>query len=369
MYLENLSVLNFKNYSELELSFSSQINCFVGKNGSGKTNLLDAIHYLCLTKSAFNAVDSQNIKHNEDFFLVKGNFKKNEKSFRVSCNLKTGHKKVFQVNKKKYERISEHVGEFPVVLIAPDDTELIKGGSENRRKFFDSILSQIDQQYLNQLIRYTNLLKQRNSLLKQFHDKNYFDKDILDIYDTQLIETGENIYTRRKKFLEEFEPLFKIHYEDISDYKEKVNMNYSSDYAEKDFLKNFKSSLKKDIALQRTTKGVHKDDFLFSLNDHSLKKFGSQGQIKSYLIALKLAQFDCIKKEKGINPVLLLDDIFDKLDDSRIQKLIRMVASHSFGQIFLTDARPERSMSIFNEIEEEKKYFNIADGEAVEIFP
>jgi DNA replication and repair protein RecF len=367
MYLENLSLLNFKNYQEVEMTFSEQINCLVGENGTGKTNLLDAIHYLCLTKSAFNSVDSQNIKHGEDFFMLKGILKKDNKKFQINCSLKTGQKKNFQVNKVSYKKISEHIGRFPVVMIAPDDTELIKEGSENRRKFFDGILSQLDQFYLNELIKYNNILKQRNSLLKQFNERNYFDKDIIESYDLQIFQSGSKIFVKRKLFLEKFIPVFDSHYKNISNSKEAVSLEYSSDLLEENFEEKYKKNIKKDILLQRTTKGIHKDDFIFKIGEHPLKKFGSQGQIKSFLIALKLAQFDCLKEEKEVPPLLLLDDIFDKLDELRIKKLIEMVARKSFGQIFLTDARPERTISIINTIDTDKKIYLINNGSFKEI--
>jgi DNA replication and repair protein RecF len=363
MYLENLSLLNFKNYSDIELTFSTQINCFVGDNGSGKTNLLDAIHYLCLTKSAFNLLDSQNIKHGEAFFMAKGKFNRQDKEFIVSCSLKSGHKKNFQVNKKSYTKISEHIGKFPIVLIAPDDTELIKEGSENRRKFFDGILSQLDHFYLEELIKYNNLLKQRNSLLKQFNERNYFDKDILETYDEQLLTSGNKIYHKRKDFIASYTPVFQMHYQNISNSKELVSLEYSSDHQKQDFEKDFKNRVKRDILLQRTTAGIHKDDFLFNIGEYPLKKFGSQGQIKSFLVALKLAQFDIIQKEKGTSPLLLLDDIFDKLDDLRISKLVQMVSGNAFGQIFITDARPERTLGMIKNIRADKKVFLISDND------
>jgi DNA replication and repair protein RecF len=367
MFLENINLFNFKNYQELNLTFSPQINCFVGENGSGKTNLLDAIHYLSLTKSAFSSVDSQNIRHEEAFFMVKGDFFKDEKKHTVQCNLQSGQKKVVKHNKVDYEKLAEHIGQFPVVMIAPDDTSIIKEGSENRRKFFDGILSQLDRNYLDNLMRYNHVLKQRNSLLKQFAERNYLDKDLLEPYDIQIINLGLKISETRKIYLEQFLPLFVSHYQDLSDHKEKVDLVYESDVLETDFKERFVKNVRKDLALQRTTMGVHKDDFNFVIDGYPLKKFGSQGQQKSFLIALKLTQFDTIHQAKGFKPVLLLDDIFDKLDDKRIDKLMQMVSGHSFGQLFVTDARPERTKRIFDKIDAPKKVFLIEKAEVREV--
>lgn len=368
MLLENLSLVNFKNYPSLNITFSPDINCFVGHNGSGKTNLLDAIYYLSMTKSAFNSVDQQNIRHQEAFFSIKGTFSKQEDNITIHCSLKTGQKKVFKKNKKAYEKISEHIGLFPTVLIAPYDTDLIRDGSEFRRKFFDSILAQINQVYLQKLIQYNHLLKQRNSLLKQFAERRYFEKDLLASYDLPLIALGEYIYTERKQFIDLFKPVFLNHFNFISSKKEAPELIYRSDLAHPDFIQRFNDSLKKDLLLQRTTMGIHKDDFDFIIDGNPVKKFGSQGQQKSFIIALKLAQFDMVKKVKGFNPLLLLDDIFDKLDELRIHKLMTMVAGNSFGQIFVTDARPERTRKMFENINTEVRIFNIEDGGIIDKF-
>lgn len=366
MLLENISLLNFKNYASLNISFSPDINCFVGDNGSGKTNLLDAIYYLSMTKSAFNSVDQQNIKQEEAFFSIKGTFRKDDKSAVVLCSLKTGQKKVIKNNKKPYERISEHIGLFPVVLIAPYDTDLIREGSETRRKFFDSILSQLNQTYLQKLLKYNHVLKQRNSLLKQFAERGYFDQDMLESYDAPLMSLGAYIFEERQQFIEQFKPVFLNHFHFISSRKEVPELTYRSDLGQEGFVQAFKHNVKKDLFLQRTTLGVHKDDFEFAIGGNPLKKFGSQGQQKSFIIALKLAQFDMIKKMKGFNPLLLLDDIFDKLDESRIHKLMTMVAGNMFGQIFVSDARPERTRQMFEAIKAETQIFIIEEGALVE---
>ncbi|WP_226389899.1 DNA replication/repair protein RecF [Penaeicola halotolerans] len=362
MHLENISLTHFKNYASQEVAFSPQINCFVGPNGSGKTNLLDAIYYLCLTKSAFNAVDMQNIQHEADFFTIRSSAVKADKSYKLACIQEQGKKKQVSNNGKAYDRVSEHIGEFPCVLIAPDDTQLIKEGSEERRKFFDGILSQLDRVYLDQLMQYGHYLKQRNALLKQFAERQYIEQDLLDSYNSQLFRLGRLIYERRREFILSFIPIFEKHYAMLSDDKEQVGVRYESDVAAADFEQAFRQSQRKDLILKRTTMGVHKDEFVFEIDGFPIKKFGSQGQQKSFLIALKLAQFEILAAEKGTKPLLLLDDIFDKLDDQRIAKLLELVAAQTFGQIFVTDARPERSREILASIEAEVRFFEIQSG-------
>jgi DNA replication and repair protein RecF len=363
MYLENINLLNFKNYEELSLNFSRQVNFFTGANGSGKTNLLDAIYYLSLSKSAFNSNDAQNIRTGADFFMLSGSFIKAGKTDLVQGSFTRGQKKVFKINKNPYEKLSEHIGEFPVVLIAPNDTDIIREGSEFRRKFFDGILSQLSHSYLNELIRYNQLLRQRNSLLKQFSERNYMDNDLIETYDSQLIASAKMIFAQRKNFLEEFIPVFTEHYHNLSEKKEETSLSYVSQLDQADFDKAYRNALKRDIIMQRTTHGIHRDDFIFKIGEHPLKNYGSQGQQKSFVIALKLAQFDIIKKQKGFKPLLLLDDIFDKLDDHRISKLMEMVAGDSFGQLFITDARADRSEELFAMIEAEIKVWRVEQGE------
>lgn len=365
MWLEKISLLNFKNYEVLDLQCSGQINCFVGENGSGKTNLLDAIYYLSLTKSAFSSTEAQNIRHGNTFFLIKGLIHKEEHDYLVQFSVQNGQRKIAKNNGANYDRISEHIGLFPVVLITPDDTDIIRGGSEIRRKFFDGLISQIDGEYLDNLLSYNHVLKQRNSLLKQFAENNSYDSDLLDSYSDQLLDFGAKIYAYRKAFVSSFFPTFIAHYNNISGQKETVKIHYQSDFASASYRKEFYQTYQKDLALQRTTKGIHKDDFDFEINEFPVKKYGSQGQQKSFVIALKLAQFDVIKNEKGIKPILLLDDIFDKLDDLRIAKLVEMVAQHSFGQLFVTDARPERTQTIFQQIDAERKVFTIQQGAVI----
>ena len=362
MFLKNIKLLNFKNYNSLEIFPSKQINCILGTNGSGKTNLLDAIHYLSLGKSAFNFVDSQNILHDRNFFLIQSNYIKNTKNHLINCSLKRGQKKIMSLDDIKYEKISDHVGEIPVVLIAPNDTDIIRQGSELRRKFFDSIFSQSDSGYLKNLIRYHNLLKQRNSLLLQFLERNYFDAVLLDHFDEQLISIGLIIHKSRAKFLENFFIYFTKHYQCLSNDSEEVAIEYKSHYTSSSPENLFLEKRELDRMLKRTHVGVHKDDFEFKIDGYPLKKFGSQGQQKSFLIALKLAQFDLIKNGRGFKPILLLDDIFDKLDDQRIARLMELTADKHFGQLFVTDARPERSKGLFEKMSVEMKFFEIENG-------
>lgn len=363
MHLESIRLVNFKNYEQAQLKISAQVNCFLGANGSGKTNLLDAIYYLAITKSSEQSQDQLCIRHEQDYFSIKGAFKTGERSEEVLCALEKGKKKQIKKDGVPYKRASEHVGKFPVVLIAPNDTDVIRGASDERRKFFDAILSQIDYQYLNALIKYNHILKQRNSLLKRFAEQNTFDGVLLDTFTAQLIELGQMIYTRRKEALSFFKPLLVKHYQEISDEGESVDIAYESAF-DGDIQGAFKSAIQKDLALKRTNVGVHKDDFHFIMEDRPIKKFGSQGQQKSFLISLKMANYDFLKDQKGIDPILLLDDIFDKLDDNRIAKLIEMVASDRFGQIFITDARPERSRGFFEGLNVETFFFEVAEGNA-----
>ena len=364
MHIEKLSLIGFKNYPQIELYFSEKINCLVGPNGAGKTNLLDAIHYLSMTKSAFNVIDSQNILFGEDLFSIKGILNKANKQYEVICALPKGQKKVVKVNKKEHDKLSDHIGMFPVVLIAPDDTELVRGASETRRKFFDMILSQLDKEYLHNLIRYNHFLKQRNALLKQFGQGLPFEQDLLAPYDTQLLALGDFLHQKRKDFMSRFLTSFHENYNWLAEQKEQVNIVYSSDHASSGFKSLFMQALSKDIALERTTLGVHKDEYKFLVKDAPLKKFGSQGQQKTFLVALKLANYQMIKEDQQSEPILLLDDIFDKLDSGRIVQLMQKVRSNAYGQIFITDAREERTRSILKELNLQATFYIINDGQA-----
>jgi DNA replication and repair protein RecF len=346
MFLKKISLFNYKNFSEATFEFDSKINCFVGKNGIGKTNILDAIYHLANGKSYFNPLAVHNIKHNEEFFVIDGEFEKNDRNEQIVCSLKKGQKKILKRNGKLYDKFSDHVGFIPLVIISPADRDLIVEGSETRRKFIDSVISQLDNPYLQQLIQYQKTVAQRNALLKYFALNHVFDKETLSIYNEQLNDLGQSIFEKRKDFLEKFIPIFNNYYKEISDDSETVQLVYQSDLHDKNTLTLLEENLNKDRALQYTSVGVHKDDLSFEIDNHPIKKFGSQGQQKSFLIALKLAQFDFVKKQSGEKPILLFDDIFDKLDEFRVAKIVSMVNNEQFGQLFISDTHAERTENI-----------------------
>ncbi|WP_295767440.1 DNA replication/repair protein RecF [uncultured Mucilaginibacter sp.] len=363
MYLQQLSVINFKNYTEAELTFSSGVNALVGNNGAGKTNILDAIHYLSLCKSYFNPIDSQQIKQGADFFIINGTFERNELPETVACSVKRNQKKIFKRNKKDYQRLADHIGLIPLVMISPYDSSIIMEGSEERRKFVDNVISQTDNHYLDELIVYNKVLANRNALLKRIADTGRFDPGLLEVLDEQLIISGTKIFNKRKAFLEVYTQLFNQYYQFLSEDAELVELIYDSQLLQNDFAALLKKVIEKDRVLERTTAGIHRDDLHFSVHGMPLKKFGSQGQQKSFLIALKLAQYVYLQQQKGFKPLLLLDDIFDKLDDSRITKLMQLVSNKEFGQVFITDANPKRVTNIFNKIKVEVKLFEVSRGE------
>ena len=325
MHLQKITLVNFKNFESQTFDFQDKINCFVGNNGVGKTNVLDAIYYLSFAKSYFNAVATQNIRHTEDFFMIEGEYQIDTKIDTVVCSLKRGHKKVVKRNGKVYEKFSDHIGYLPLVIISPADRDLITDGSDVRRKFIDNVISQSDNQYLQTVIKYNKVLAQRNSLLKYFALNRTYDAINLKVYDEQLTRYGTVIYNQRKSFLEAFIPIFKNRYKAISDSSEKVGLVYKTQLNDIGFLELFEQNLERDRILQYTSSGIHKDDLTFEIDGYPVKKFGSQGQQKSYLIALKLAQFDFIKAQSKVKPILLLDDIFDKLDDLRVMQIIKLV--------------------------------------------
>jgi DNA replication and repair protein RecF len=363
MFLEKLTIVNFKNYQEASLSFSDKINCFIGDNGAGKTNLLDAIHYLSFCKSYFNPLDVQNIRHDEDFFSIHGRYSKNGDILDdISCIQKVNQRKIFKINQKEYERLSDHIGQFPLVMVSPYDRDLINEGSEVRRKYLDGVISQFDKPYLDNLINYNKSLSQRNALLKQFHDSNFFNPSMLEMWDQKLAEFGPEIHAKRISFLKDFIPVFQHYFNFISAGQESVSIAYVSQLFERNLDELLAVSLDKDLQARYTTQGIHKDDLVFSISGHPLKKFGSQGQQKSFIIAVKLAQFEYTKSIKGFKPVLLFDDIFDKLDDKRVQQIIKLVSENSFGQVFITDTKKDRIEKLFEEISIGHKIFEIENG-------
>jgi len=366
MRLEKLSLVNFKNYEQLDLDFHPGINCFVGDNGEGKTNLLDAIYYLAFSKSFFNPIDSQNIRWDQDFFVIQGQYLREDKAENIYCAVKKGQKKKLKRNKKEYDRFADHIGLFPTVIITPSDSELVHGGSEVRRKLMDSIISQFDREYLNDLLCYNKALSQRNALLKYFQKNRTFQQDTLDAWNEQLIMHGERMYRMRNEFINEFTPYFNDYYTHISDDKESVSLEYKSHLNEATFRVALEESVDKDRVLGYTTVGLHKDDLIFKIGDHPIKKFGSQGQQKSFLIALKLGQFNFLKSAQSVSPILLLDDIFDKLDRNRITKLMTLVSDNTFGQVFITDTNSDRVIDILNSHSLEYQIHQISQGQLVE---
>jgi len=359
MYLKKISVFNYKNFSEANFEFDSKINCFVGKNGIGKTNVLDAIYHLAYGKSYFNPLAVQNIKHNEEFFVIDGEFEKDNRNEQIVCSLKKGQKKILKRNGKQYDKFSDHIGFIPLVIISPADRDLIVEGSETRRKFIDSVISQLDSNYLQQLIQYQKIISQRNALLKYFAINHVFEKDTLIIYNEQLQELGHSIFKKRKQFLEDFLPIFNKHHHAITGNAETVQVVYESQLHEKKLIVLLEENLAKDRILQYTSSGIHKDDLSFEIDHHPIKKFGSQGQQKSFLIALKLAQFEFVKQQSKQNPILLFDDIFDKLDETRVGKIIEMVNNDNFGQLFISDTHPERTETIIKSTHQSYKIFNL----------
>ena len=360
MRLNSLSILNYKNIAEAELVFSPKINCFIGNNGMGKTNILDAIYFLSFCKSHSNSIDSQSIMHNAEFCLLQGRYTLGEISEDIYCGMKVRQKKHFKRNKKEYERLSDHIGLLPLVLVSPNDSVLISEGSDERRKFIDGVISQYNKSYLNQLLQYNNALKQRNALLKI---ETPIDDSLLDIWEDQMALYGSYIFEQRKLFVDEFVLIFQKFYSDISGGNETISLTYHSQHQEHDIKTRMVATRSRDRLLGYSTQGIHKDELEMMLDDYPIKRVGSQGQNKTYLISLKLAQFDFLKRTHKLSPLLLLDDIFDKLDSNRVKKIIELVSGETFGQIFITDTNREHLDSILLQLEQESTIFNVENGE------
>jgi DNA replication and repair protein RecF len=367
MYLKKLILTSFKNYNQTGLEFSEKINCLVGNNGVGKTNILDAVHYLSLTKSFFNNIDSISIRHGDDYFIITGTFVSAGEDDQIYCAFQRQKQKIIKKNGKEYQKLSDHIGKYPVVMISPADSALILEGSEERRKFLNKIISQYNPQYLDSVLKYSKALQHRNRLLKDFKSQNRFENDSLTIWDSQLVRYGTYVYNERKMLVDELIPVFQEHYNLITTGKEEVRLTYRSHLADGDFDEALKNSVNKDRFLEYTTIGIHKDDLLFEMNGHSVRSLGSQGQQKSYLVALKLAKFEYIKHKSGISPILLLDDIFDKFDAERVEQIIRLVGNHRFGQIFITDTHLSRLHEILSSHQTPYKLFRISNNEVREV--
>ena len=359
VFLKKISIINYKNILDKEYELDPKINCFVGDNGVGKTNILDAVYHLSMGKSYFNVKNDQLINRGKDYMLVDGVFELNNKNESIVFSLKIGEKKVLKRNGKPYKKFSNHVGLIPVVLISPYDNDLINEGSSERRKFIDSIISQNDKEYLINLIAYTRVIQNRNKLLKQYNRSVDFDLDTIKVYDDQIYKLSEPIFKARDKFIKEFTPLVLEKYKHISDDKEKISIEYKSDLINNNIENLIKDSFQKDVILQYTSVGLHKDDFVFNIDENRIKRFGSQGQQKSFLIALKLAQFDYLKNETGNSPILLMDDVFDKLDLMRVKRIVEIVNSTNFGQLFLSDTDKERIEKVLSSLNLSSKIFEV----------
>ncbi len=362
MHLGRLHLLNFKNYEEAEVELTDGINCFVGNNGEGKTNLLDSVYYLSMCKSYMNPVDRQNIRFDQPFFSIQGDWVKDGESSSIQCVVKLGAKKVFRKNKKEYEKLADHIGQFPVVMISPYDRDLISEGSDIRRKWMDGIISQFNRHYLTDIQKYAKVLEQRNALLKNMAEHQLFDPETIEVWDYQLIELGERIYKVRSEFVQEFIPVFQKHYNTIGLENENVEVIYRSQVSEHSMSELLELNKRKDAFTRYSNAGIHRDDLLFQIKGNPVKRFGSQGQQKSFLIALRLAQYEWLKSHLNTLPVLLLDDIFDKLDHTRVEKLIHLVSDHFFGQVLVTDTDIERVRKIFTDHQLAHKIFTVSSG-------
>lgn len=367
MHLENLQLINFKNYEEAEIQLSSGINCFVGNNGAGKTNVLDAVHYLSICKSYMNVIDRQNIRFDQPFFSIQGVWYKDESQVNIHCAVKLGSKKIFRRNKKEYEKLADHIGQFPAVMISPYDRDLISEGSDLRRKWMDGIISQFDRKYLESIQRYGRVLEQRNALLKNMAEHRLFDRESIEVWNVQLVDLGHAIFEKRKTFLDEFIPVFQKHYNSIGLEQEEVTLEYKSQLHEHSLSELLEIYERKDAQTRYSNAGTHRDDLVFKIKDHPVKKFGSQGQQKSFIIALRLAQYEWLKSHLNTLPVLLLDDIFDKLDHSRVKRLMQLVSDQFFGQVLVTDTDLERVEKIFADSHLKSKLFRVENGQILEI--
>jgi len=344
--LDHLHLLNFKNHPELEVDFSPGLNAFVGKNGAGKTNVLDAIYYLCTTKSYFHTTDADHVRHGETFFAIRGLFRSDDGPIKVHCAVQPSQKKSFRVDDSEYARLSDHIGRFPVVVISPSDRDLLSEGSALRRKFLDGMVAQGDRVYLDRLLQYQRVVQQRNALLKYFAANRVFSAEQLALYDDQLCALAPYLYAARLAFTSAFAPELQRFYSLLSGGQEAVDWTYESDLNNAPLDQLLRDSLARDRVVQYTTTGLHKDDLVFTLNGHPLKKVGSQGQQKSYLVSVKLAQFAQLTRSLGRKPLLLLDDVFDKLDAERVEALVSLVKAQEFGQIFLSDTHADRTNAL-----------------------
>lgn len=362
MILTELSIINYKNIAQAELNLSPKINCFIGNNGMGKTNLLDVVYYLSFCKSYTNPVDSQIIKHDADFCILQGKYTFEDSSEEeVYSAIRRRQKKQFKRNKKEYERLSDHIGLIPLVMISPADSELIMGGSEGRRRFMDIAISQFDKDYLRALVRYNKALQQRNALLK--NEEEFIDNILLELWEGQMVDDGTLIHKKRAEFIQRLTPIFNNYYARVSGSAETVSFNYFSQLNDGDFNSKMKSNRQRDIAIGHTTTGIHRDELEMLLEGYPIKKVGSQGQNKTYFVSLKLAQFKYLLDTGDTTPILVLDDIFDRLDSSRVEEIIKLVSGAEFGQIFLSDTNRESLDRILDRLNNDSHLYSVIDGE------
>ena len=362
MYLHRLTLLNFKTYPELDIQFSQKVNCFVGNNGVGKTNLFDAIYYLAFCKSFFNIPDADIATHGHDFFMAEGEYTFEDRTERIQCGYKTDQKKRIRRNDKEYQRIADHIGLIPLVMVSPADSGLITETSEERRRYMNSVISQFDRGYLEDVIQYNKALLYRNKLLKDSGRSGDLDPDLLAVWDDKLAATGDRIFDRRKRFVEELLPIFQKYYTLISGGNEVVSMDYQSQLTEEGTLQLLKRERSRDLQVQFTSAGIHRDDLVFRISGYPIKYQGSQGQQKTYLVSLKMAQYDFLKQVSGVRPLLLLDDVFDKLDAGRVTQIIQLVAEDHFGQIFITDKDQGHLENILGNLPVSYKLFRVKNG-------
>ncbi len=367
MILNSVSILNYRNIEAAELVFSDKFNCFIGNNGEGKTNLLDAIYFLSFCHSMFTNIDSQMIQHGKDFFMLNGKY---DADVDISVGMKRGHKKTFKRNGKAYRKLSEHIGLIPLICVSPDDVSIISGGSEERRRFLDIVISQYDNNYIEHLNRYNKALQQRNALLKQASEAPYpdsggisaeIDMSLMELWEEEMAANGEEVYKRRNDFVERFIPVFNNIYKEISGEHEDVSLRYISHCQRGDLLQVIQRDRNRDLAVGYSLHGIHKDDLEMLIDGYPMKREASQGQTKTYVISLKLAQFDFLNE----NPILLLDDVFDKLDSKRVENIVKMVSGKNFGQIFITDTNRDHLDKILSKGHFDYKLFNVQGGQFV----
>lgn len=361
MILKNISIINYKNIKGVNLELSPKINCLIGHNGVGKTNFLDAIYYLSFCRSAGNPIDSQIITHGEDFFMLEGNYLDDRGDVEnIYCGMKRGSKKHFKRNKKEYKRLSQHIGLIPLIFVSPADASLIEGGSEERRKLMDVVISQYDYSYIEALTNYNKALQQRNALLKMEEEP---DAALMEIWEQEMARNGELIYQKRDQFVKELIPIFQRIYQHISGQREEVSLKYVSHCQRGSLLEVIQRDRFKDRAVGYSLHGVHRDDLEMLIGDFQMKREGSQGQNKTFVLALKLAQFDFLRRtSSNTTPLLLLDDIFDKLDAQRVEAIVQLVSGENYGQIFITDTNRDHLDKILHESDGDYRIFSVENG-------